>query len=81
MKRGGLIVNEKVRIHLREHWVNTITLMLAQAIEEIETKRFMKYNMLTNLMKRIEPEDSLENNNSMHKERIRPSFVIWNMDY
>jgi hypothetical protein len=44
VKRGGQIVKQKERTHLREHWVNTITLMLIQAIEEIETKRFAKHH-------------------------------------
>ena len=38
VKRGGSLVNQKERTHLREHWASTIVLLLAQAIEEMEGK-------------------------------------------
>ena len=34
--RGGKVMAERERTHKREHWVSTIVLMIADAMEEIQ---------------------------------------------
>ena len=61
VKRGGSIVKQRERTHLREHWVSTLCLMLVQEIQELEEERASKMRVPT-------PPSPLRDNKNSNSE-------------